>query len=212
MKVAVYGAAGMIGSRIVAEALRRDHPVSALVRTPGKLGLKDAGLTEIKADVADPRQVVELVRGHDAVICAVSPRNEQGPQMMPLAALSLAYGLPRAGVKRLLFVGGAGSLEVAPGKRLMDTPLFPEAYKTEAKAQAEALAILRLQDQLEWTYLSPAGVIQPGERTGVFRVGGEHLLIDAKGQSRISAEDYAVALINELEQGRHLRQRITVAY
>jgi uncharacterized protein len=94
----------------------------------------------------------------------------------------------------------------------MDTPLFPEAYKAEAKAQAEALALLRLQDQLDWTYLSPAGVIQPGERTGVFRVGGDKLLSDASGQSRISAEDYAVALVDEAERGQHVKQRITVAY
>ncbi|HTB23487.1 MAG TPA: NAD(P)-dependent oxidoreductase [bacterium] len=212
MKLAIYGAAGMIGGRITAEALRRGHSVSALVRTTGKLALDDPKLAERKADIADAGQVAQMVRGHDAVICAISPRNERGPQLMALAILSLAQGLPQAGVKRLLVVGGAGSLEVAPGKRLMDTPHFPEAYKVEAKAGAEALALLRLQDQLDWTFISPPGVIQPGERLGVFRIGGEQLLTDATGQSRISAEDYAVAMIDEVEQGRNIKRRITVAY
>jgi uncharacterized protein len=212
MKIALYGAAGMIGSRIASEALGRGHSVSALVRTTGKLTIKDPKLTETQADIANAGQVESLVRGHDAVVCAISPRNDRGPQLMAFAILSLSKGLPKAEVKRLLVVGGAGTLMVAPGKRLMDTPIFPEAYKAEAKAQAEALALLRQQDQLDWTYISPAGVIQPGERTGKFRVGGERLLSDASGQSRISAEDYAMALVDELEQGKHLKKRITVAY
>jgi len=211
MRLAVYGAAGMIGGRIVSEALRRGHRVSALVRTTGKLAAA-VGVDEMQADAADVGQASRLLAGHDAVVCAISPRNERGPQLMALTVLALSRALPEAGLRRLVMVGGAGSLEVAPGKRLMDTPLFPEAYKAEAKAQAEALALLRLQDQLDWTYISPAGVIQPGTRTGAYRIGGEQLLVDATGQSRISAEDYAVALVDELERGSHLKQRITVAY
>ena len=211
MRLAVYGAAGMIGGRIVSEALRRGHRVSALVRTTGKLAAA-VGVDEMQADAADVGQASRLLAGHDAVVCAISPRNERGPQLMALTVLALSRALPEAGLRRLVMVGGAGILGVAPGKRLMDTPLFPEAYKAEAKAQAEALALLRLQDQLDWTYISPAGVIQPGTRTGAYRIGGEQLLVDATGQSRISAEDYAVALVDELERGSHLKQRITVAY
>ncbi|MBO4272932.1 NAD(P)-dependent oxidoreductase [Microbispora triticiradicis] len=118
----------------------------------------------------------------------------------------------QAGVRRLVQVGGAGSLEVAPGVRLVDTPDFPEVYKKEALAGAATLALYREAGDLDWTYVSPAAEIAPGERTGSYRLGGERLLTDAEGRSFVSAEDYAVAVADLLEKGGHARERITVAY
>jgi len=211
MKLAIYGAAGMIGKAITAEALKRGHRVTALVRTPGKLP-PNPQLTEKKADAADEPQVAEMVAGHDAVICAISPRNEAGPALLSKAAHALIAGLKKAGVKRLLIVGGAGSLEIGDGKVLLDSPHFPPEYKVEALAGAEALAVYRAERGLDWTFISPPAVIAPGQRTGKFRVGGDQLLSDAKGESKISVEDYAVAMLDELEKGAHLQKRITVAY
>ncbi len=212
MKLAIYGAAGTVGSRIVKEALTRGHEVTALVRTLGKLGLSDPKLTELKADAADAADVAIKVKGHDAVICAISPRNERGPALLADAARALIKGLKQAGVKRLLVVGGAGSLEVAPGVMLMDTPTFPPEYKAEAMAHYEALKVYREEKDLEWTFLSPAAFFAPGERKGKFRVGGDQLLLDKDGQSKISMEDYAYALIYEAEKGNKVRKRFTVAY
>ncbi|MFP3968628.1 NAD(P)H-binding protein, partial [Actinomadura fulvescens] len=129
------------------------------------------------------------------------------------AGRAVLDGVREAGVRRLVVVGGAGSLEVAPGVRLVDDPHFPEAYKAESLAQAELLDLIRKEaGDLEWTYLSPPSIIEPGERTGTFRLGGDQLLTDAEGGSRISAEDYAIALVDELENGNAVGRRITVAY
>ncbi len=212
MKLAIYGAAGMIGSRIVKEALSRGHEVTALVRTPGKLAISDPKFKEIQADAADPAGVAANAKGHDLVICAISPRNERGPQLMPQAARALIAGCKQAGVHRMIMVGGAGSLEVAPGVMLMDTPQFPQEYKSEALASYEALKILREEKELEWTYFSPAAQIFPGERRGKFRLGGDQLVVDANGESKISAEDYAYALVYEAEKANKPRRRFTAAY
>jgi uncharacterized protein len=127
------------------------------------------------------------------------------------ATRSLIVGLKQAGVKRLIEVGGAGSLLVAPNLRLVDAPNFPAEYKQIALTHADALEVLRTSD-LEWTYFSPAAVIQPGERTGKFRLGEDMLVVDEQGNSRISAEDYAIALVDELENPKFIRKRFTIGY
>ena len=196
MKLVIFGAAGTIGSRIAAEAEARDHEVTRL--------------RSADADVTDPAAVADAVAGHDAIVSAVGSFADLG--LLTRAARALLQGAGDAGVTRLLVVGGAGSLEVAPGQRLVDTPEFPEEWKPSALAHADALEVYRADTSLDWTYVSPAALIEPGERTGAYRIGGEQLLVDEGGDSRISAEDYAIAIVDELEHPTHVRRRITVAY
>ncbi len=212
MKFALYGAAGMIGSRIAQEALDREHSVTALVRNTGKLSLKHSRLTELQADARNADDVAKKVAGHDAVISAISPRGDGGVEGFLKAADALIEGCKLASVKRLLWVGGAGSLEVAPGKMLMEQPEFPDAYLQEAKAQYEALKLFRAETELEWSYASPAALIAPGTRLGKFKLGGDQLVMNAKGESRISVEDFAYACVYQLEKHGKVRQRFTLAY
>lgn len=209
MKIALYGATGMIGQSILKEALLRGHDVTAIVRDPSKLTPADH-MRAVKGDVLDTAGVAATVKGHDAVISSINAPNDD-PQVFVRAAHSLIDGLKQAGVKRLISVGGAGSLEIAPGVKLFDTPDFPAAWRPGAKALGDALEVYRTAD-LDWTFVSPAMMIAPGERTGKFRVGGDQLLTDANGESKISVDDYAIALLDELEQPKNLRRRMTVAY
>ncbi|MBA2391669.1 MAG: NAD(P)-dependent oxidoreductase [Ktedonobacteraceae bacterium] len=213
MNIALFGANGTIGQRILQEALSRGHTVTAIVRTPSKLQISNPGLTIVAGDVLDPISVTQTVAGHDAVISAVGPAHDGSSQAdFPVkAAHSLIEGLSRADVQRLLIVGGAGSLEVAPGLRLVDTPNFPAAWYDGAIAHANALDIYKTT-HLNWTYLSPAAFIEPGERRGTYRIGTDQLVTDADGKSYITAEDYAVALIDELENPNFSRRRFTLAY
>jgi uncharacterized protein len=207
MRIVLIGASGMIGSRIAAEARGRGHEVIGATRS-GKDGTR-------VVDANDADAVADLVAGQEAVALAVSPPRDGSDPREPLVAVGRAVldGLRKAEVRRLVVVGGAGSLEVAPGVRIVDLPEFSDAYKPEALAQAALLDLLRDNaDDLEWTYISPGATIEPGERTGVYRVGGDQLLVDDDGNSRISAEDYAIALVDELEKGENIRRRITVAY
>ena len=170
-----------------------------------------ANLIAAQADVLDAASVGAAVRGHDVVASAYAPPQDD------LAALTkathaLVEGVRAAGLKRLVVVGGAGSLEVAPGKQLVDTDGFPDAYKAIALAHRDAFDYYRGVTDLDWTFFAPAALIAPGERTGKFRTGANTLLADAEGNSRISAEDYAIAFVDELEQGRFVRQIATVAY
>lgn len=208
MNVVLYGASGMIGSRILQELLRRGHAVTAVVRNPDKINATRARV--VKGDVNDEASVTATVKGADAAISAYAPPQTQ-PDLIVPATHSLFAGLKKAEVKRVIIVGGAGSLEVAPGVQLVDAPQFPAEWKGIALAHRNLLPILK-ESNLDWSYLSPAAFIQPGERTGKFRLGGTKLVTDAKGESRISAEDYAVALVDELENPRHLRQQFTLAY
>lgn len=208
MKVVLYGASGMIGSRILAELVSRGHQVTAVVRTPAKITA--AGIRVLKGDVTETDSVAQTAKGADAAISAYAPPKGEEPTLSA-AMYALLDGLTAAGVKRLIVVGGAGSLEVAPGVALVDAPGFPEPWKDIAMAHRDALPILKESD-LDWTCLSPAGLIQPGERTGKFRLGGTALLTDETGASRISAEDYAVALVDELENPQHIRRQFTAAY
>jgi uncharacterized protein len=208
MKVVLFGASGMIGSRILQELIRRGHEVTAVVRNPEKIAA--SGVKVVKGDVTDEASVTKAVQGADAVISAYAPPQKQ-ENLLLNAVRSLIVGVTKAGVRRLIVVGGAGSLEVVPGVQLVDIPQFPEEWKAIALAHRDVLPILK-QSDLDWTYMSPAGLIQPGERTGKFRLGGKQLLNDANGESRISAEDYAIALVDELEKSQHVGQQFTAAY
>jgi uncharacterized protein len=203
MKVALIGGSGNIGSQILAELRSRGHSVTAIARNPEKIAI-GSGVTSVRADIADAAALAAALRGHDAVISAVRFRNFD-PQV-------LLGAIKTSGVKRLIMVGGAGSLEVRSGVQLIDTPDFPEAHKPEAGAGRSALDALRTESSLDWTFLSPSAVIAPGARTGKFRLGKEAVLIGADGKSRISIPDYAIALVDELENPRHIRQRFTVGY
>ena len=203
MKIAVIGATGNIGSKIIVELLTRGHDVTGLTRHPEQLQ-PNVKFIARRGDVNDEAGVAELLAGHDAVISAVKF------QLMDPNILIRA--VKKALAKRLLVVGGAGSLEVAPGVELVDTPDFPKPWKAEALAGREFLNILRGERELDWTFLSPPALLALGERTGKFRLGAERLLVDANGESKISIEDYAIAMVDELERPRHSRQRFTVGY
>lgn len=208
MKVVLYGASGMIGSRILQELVSRGHTVTAVVRNPERVTRTDVKV--VKGDVTDATSVAAAAQGAEAAISAYNPPHSD-VQMLLTATRALLQGLTEAGVKRLIAVGGAGSLEVAPGVQLVDTPQFPEAWKGIALAHREVLPVFKASS-VEWTYLSPAALIEPGNRTGRFRLGGTQLVTDARGESRISAEDFAVALVDELENPRHIRQQFTLGY
>jgi uncharacterized protein len=213
MKIALFGATGHIGQSILDEALSRGYEVVAVVRDPSRLTQRNDKLKVVTGDVAQAANWLDAVRGADAVVASLSARRDGNPDSVPTNARVLLDNLPKAGVKRLLWVGGAASLEVAPGVRVIDDPKFPVEWKLEAEAQAEALDAFRASKaDVDWTHISPAAVLQDGERSGKFRVGGDQLLVDAKGESRISVADYAVALLDRVEQHDALRQRITVAY
>jgi uncharacterized protein len=202
MKVALIGASGAGGSRLLAELSRRGHQVTAIARHPENIA-KLPGVTAKKGDVFDKAALIALIKGHDAVISAVH-FTASDPKL-------LIEAVQESGVKRYFVVGGAGSLEVAPGVKLIDTPQFPAAYKAEASKGGEFLDLLRKENELDWTFLSPSAVIAPGERTGKFRLGKDQLLTHDKG-SNISWEDYAIAAADELEKPANIRQRFTVGY
>lgn len=210
MNIVVFGINGMIGQRIVREALARDHKVTGAVRDLHNVRISHPNLRLESADVTDGMSVARIAQGHDAVITAIGPRG-QDVNVVVDAARGLLDGLPQSHVRRLLIVGGAGSLEVAPGKMLMDTPEFPADWQSIARVHYDALKVYQ-ESSLDWSYLSPPAIIEPGTRTGKFRVGTNKLLVNDQGVSRISAEDYAIAMIDELENPQHIRQRFTVAY
>jgi putative NADH-flavin reductase len=213
MKIALIGATGYVGSHLLNEALDRGHEVTAIVRHPERLPVR-AGLTAKKGDVYDQEALAALLPGHDAVISAFSMDKDAQDvyQSMVDGAQAIIAATKKAGVKRLLVVGGAGSLETAPGQQVIDDPDFPPAWKAGALGTRQFLYLLREEPELEWSFLSPAQMLQPGERTGTFRLGGDQLLSDAEGQCRISLQDYAVAMIDELEEPQHSRKRFCVAY
>jgi len=218
MKIVLFGATGNVGQRIVAEALSRGHEVVGVVRDPAAVEPPDARVTLRKGDATQSSSVAEVARGADAVVSAISPRpNPRGLRAPSLVdnARALIAGLPQASVKRVLVVGGAGSLEVAPGQALVDQPAFPEAYKTEALNARAALEVWKTEASaadLDWTCLSPAIEIGPGQRTGRYRTTDESVLWDAAGKSFITFEDFAVAVVDELEKPAHVRRRFGVAY
>jgi hypothetical protein len=203
MKIAIAGASGQAGSRITAELARRGHQVTAIARNPDRIEPL-ANVTAVKGDVFDQAGLARLWSGHDAAVSSVHFTASDPDRLIGAARDSK--------VARYLVVGGAGSLEVAPGVRLVTTPGFPVAYKAEAEKGAAFLDLLRLQKGLNWTFLSPSALFVAGERTGKFRLGTDQLLADTDGKSWISFEDFAVALADEIERPAHPKARFTVGY
>ena len=213
LNIVVVGATGAAGGRIMKEALRRGHDVVAIVRDPAKLAPRPH-LTVKTADAADAKALAPLLAGADAVISAFNAKRgaPDYAQVQLAAYRAIIAAAKEAKAKRLLAVGGAGSLEVAPGQKLMDAPTFPKEYRPEAAAMGEVLDLFRAEKELDWTFLSPSSFFSPGKRTGVYRAGLDQLLVDAKGVSKISMEDYAIALLDEVETPTHSRMRFTVGY
>jgi len=213
MKIALIGGTGQAGSRILIEALERGHQVTAIARTPAKLP-KHPNLKGVMGDVQNEKLLIGQLAGHDIVMSAYTPTRGTADytQTCLRGYQTIINATKKAGVKRLLVVGGAGSLEVAPGVQVINTPNFPPEYKTEAAAYADVLAIIRQEKELDWTFVSPSALFAPGQRTGKFRLGKDQLLVAADGKSHISMEDFAVALLDEAEHPQHSRQRFTVGY
>ena len=203
MKIAVIGASGNAGSRISAELARRGHSVTAIARNPEKI-VAQANVTPTRGDVMDQAGLARLLAGHDAAISSV--------HFLASDPAKLIGAAKESKVGRYLVVGGAGSLEVAPGVRLVTTPGFPVAYKAEAEKGAAFLDLLRAEKELNWTFLSPSALFVAGERTGRFRLGTDQLLTASDGKSWISFEDFAVALADEIDRPAHIRRRFTVGY
>jgi putative NADH-flavin reductase len=203
MKIALIGITGNVGTRLAAELIRRGHQVTGIARSPSKAAARP-GLSLKEGDVKDEAKLTQLLRGHDVVIHSVKFESTD--------VNNVIGATKKAGVGRLLVVGGAGSLEVAPGLQLLDAPDFPAIYKAEAQAGREFLTALRGEKELDWTYVSPSAFFAPGERTGKFRIGKDQLLVSSSGESKISMEDFAIAFADEIEQPKHSRQRFTVGY
>ena len=212
MKVAIIGASGFIGSCVRDEALARGHQVTAIVRHPEKITVQDPRLHVVKADILKGN-VNEIVKVHDAVISAYSAgRSGSGIYDEQIEGYkAIISGVKKSGIKRLLVVGGASTLEVSPGVQLIDT-MSPEQITQGMLATREMLYMLRKEKELEWTFLSPAATIASGERTGNYRVGKDELVKSKEGESKVSTQDYAVAMLDELENPQHIRERFTVAY
>ncbi|MFI0737826.1 NAD(P)-dependent oxidoreductase [Streptomyces sp. NPDC021100] len=213
-KIALFGANGTIGSRVLREALDRGHQVTAVVRDPAKLTEQHANLTVTTGDVLDPQSVAAAAQGQDVVVSAVGGGDGPGHvATIKPAAESLVAGLRTLGdaAPRLIAVGGAGSLRTPDGKQVWDAEGLPEFLLQIMHAHGDALDFYRTVTDVRWTNLSPAGLIEPGERTGAYRTGLDDLVVDENGKSRISAEDYAVALVDEIEKPRHIGERFTVA-
>jgi len=203
MKIAVVGASGNAGSRIVSELASRGHTITAIARHPEKIAARPH-VTPKQGDVMDQAGLARLFTGHEVAISSVHFLDSDPVKLIGAARDSQ--------VGRYLVVGGAGSLEVAPGVRLVTVPAFPAQYKAEAEKGGVFLDLLRQEKELNWTFLSPSALFVPGERTGKFRLGTDQLLTAADGRSWISFEDFSVALADEIERPAHLRARFTVGY
>jgi len=212
MKVAIIGATGFVGSALLKEAVTRGHEVTALVSDPSKVPASDK-VVAVQADVLAQDSLADRLKGHDAIISAFSGHAQADVLGYYVKGIqSIISAAKAAGVSRLLVVGGAGGLEVAPSVQLIDTPQFPAQWKATAEGARQALNLLRNEQELDWTVLAPSAHLEPGERTGKFRIGKDQLLADTAGESHISLEDYAAAMIDELEQPAHSRSRFTVGY
>jgi uncharacterized protein len=202
-KIAIIGATGNVGSRLLDEALRRGHTVTALARDTSTLAPRE-NVTTKNVDALDAAALTDALTGHDAVFSAARFATFSEP--------ALVEPLRRAGVRRVMIVGGAGSLYVAPGQRVLDLPDFPDAYKPEASAGAAFLDALRHERDLDWTFVSPSAEFVSGARTQKFRLGVDELLVDGSGRSWITFDDYAIAFLDDFESGAHIKQRFTVGY
>lgn len=213
--VVLIGASGFVGSAILNELLNRGHKVTAVVRDPGKVKVSSPALSVVKADVSDTAAITDICKGKDAVISAYNPGwgnpdiYNETLKNYPL----ILDAVKKSGVKRLLCVGGAGTLFCAPGVRIVDSGAIPPEIMGGVKSLGEFyLNTLVNEKDIDWVFFSPAGTLEPGKRTGVFRLGKDDLIVDKEGKSRISVEDYAVAMVDELEQPKHHMERFTIGY
>lgn len=207
MKVVLFGATGKSGSRLLQELVSRGHDVTASARDVGKLPISVKAKQD---DLSDAKRIAETIAGADAVISAYAPPMDDTDQLIGVTQRQVD-AVKRAGVDRLLVVGGAGGLEVAPGVSLIASGHLPAAYLPIATSHVKALNVLRSSD-VDWTYFAPAAYFEPGTRTGQFRLGTDELITGANGESRISMEDYAIALVDELERGARRKQRFSIGY
>lgn len=216
MSIVIFGASGNIGSNIRKEALARNIRVTAVTRSSSLVPAPN--LTALNADLANTEDIAKIVSGHDAVISAYSPGlrkypAEEAAEQIGRAHESLFEALKQGGVRRLILVGGVGSLEASPGVDVVDSSFYPADHKAHTLRNREILHSLKRDEyDLDWTYVSPPLEIRDGPRTGQFRLGGDQLLRDTDGNSRISEADFAIAILDELEQGNFIRRRFTVAY
>lgn len=213
--VVLIGASGFVGSAILNELLTKGHKVTAIVRNPQKINVENPNLAVIKADVSDTNTLINACKGKDAVISAYNPGwtnphiYEETLRNYPL----ILDAVKQSGVKRLLCVGGAGTLFCAPGLRVVDSGVIPEAIMGGVKSLGEFyLNTLMNEKDIDWIFFSPAGTLEPGQRTGKFRLGKDDLIVDENGNSHISVEDYAVAMVDELENPKHHYERFTIGY
>jgi putative NADH-flavin reductase len=214
MKVVLIGATGFVGTPLLAELLNRGNQVTAIVRNPEKISTENENLVIKGADVFDADNLATLLKGNDVVVSAYNAgwTNPNYYADFTKASNTIQQAAKAAGVKRLLVVGGAGSLEVAPGVQLVDTPNFPAEYKTGATAARDYLNILKKETELDWTFISPAIELVPGDRTGKFRLGTDNPVFDADGKNIITTADMAVAIVDELENKQFINKRFTLGY
>jgi putative NADH-flavin reductase len=214
-EIVLIGASGFVGSALLKEALDRGHKVNAVVRHPEKITVVHKNLVIKQGDVSSEETVTEVSKGVDAVISAYNPgwRNPKIAEETTRSYKAILNGVKKAGVKRFLVVGGAGSLFISPGKRLMEAGLMPESFLPAIKSLAEVYLVdLMAENSIDWVFFSPAGILEPGLRTARFRLGKDDLIVNEKGESKISVQDYAVAMIDELEKPTHHRERFTIGY
>ena len=214
MKLALIGATGFVGKAVLNEALQRGYDVTAIARDPQKVDAASDKLTLKAADVFDTNSLAIVLKGHDAVVSAYNAgwTNPNLYDDFVQGSEAIQQAVKQAGVKRLLVVGGAGSLYAAPGLQLVDSPQFPAEWKAGATAARDYLNTLKKENELDWTFLSPAINLHPGERTGKFRLGTDEPVFNEKGVHEISVEDLAVAILNELENNQFVKRRFTVGY
>lgn len=211
MRVLLLGASGRIGHRITSELLDRGHEVTSVSRS-GVDDIEDDGFTSVVGDATDPDQIARLAAGHDAVASALGPAGSEDPSVLPEMLDAVLAGMRRAGVDRLVWTGGAGGLRVAPDTLLVDTEEFPDDWEDLARSAIDALDRLRDETDIEWTYVAPAAMIEPGERTGEYRTKVDELVADDEGESYITMEDFAVAFVDELESSEHVHENLGVGY
>jgi putative NADH-flavin reductase len=207
MKVVLYGATGNSGQRILRELINRGHDVTAVARNTSKL---TAAVKAVEDDLSNVDKIAAVIAGTEVVVSAYAPPHDNTDALLGVTERQIA-AVKKAGVHRLIVVGGAGLLEVAPGVTLIASGYLPEAFLPIARSHERALGVLKRSD-VNWTYFSPAGFFEPGQRTGKFRLGTTNLIADEKGDSRISFEDYAVALVDEIEKPVHERGQLSIGY
>lgn len=216
MKVALIGATGFVGSKILSELINRNHQVTAIVRNPEAL-TENENVVAKKVDVLDIDALADAVKGHDVVVSAYNAgwTNPSIYDEFLKGSEAIQEGVKKSGVKRFIVMGGAGSLYVADGVQLIDSQDFPEEWKAGALAARDYLNIIKKEQDLDWTFISPAIEMHQGtsgERKGTYRTGLETPVFDENNRSVISAEDVAVAIVDEVEQPKHIKERFTVAY